>query len=72
MLQGLWFVRTKLVATAEPIRELALYGNLGASIKQGATTLASWLVPDADGALDPADAMPHRGAIAAVAAHCSS
>ena len=67
VLQGLWYVRTKLVAPAEPIRDLALYGNLGASIKQGAATLASWLVPDADGALDPADAMPHRGAIAAVA-----
>jgi hypothetical protein len=66
VLQGLWFVRTKLVASAASIRELALYGNLGPSIKQGATTLASWLVPDADGALDPADAMPHHGVIAAV------
>ena len=66
VLQGLWFVRTKLVATAESIRELALYGNLGPTIRQGATTLASWLVPDADGALDPADAMPHRGLIAVV------
>ncbi|HEX7979422.1 MAG TPA: hypothetical protein VF461_12530 [Gemmatimonadaceae bacterium] len=67
VLQGVWFVRTKLVASASSIRELALYGNLGKSMKEGATTLASWLVPDADGALDPADAMPHRGAIAAVA-----
>ena len=66
VLEGLWFVRTKLVATAEPIRRLAFYGGLEPSIKQGATTLASWLVPDADAALDPADAMPHRGAIAAV------
>jgi hypothetical protein len=67
VLQGLWYVRTKLVAGAESIRELALYGNLGPTIRKGATTLASWLVPDADGALDPADAMPHRGVIAAVA-----
>jgi len=67
VLQGLWFVRTKLVASASSIRELALYGNLGKSIHEGATTLTSWLVPDADGALDPADAMPHRRAIAAVA-----
>jgi hypothetical protein len=66
-LQGFWFVRTKLVASASSIREIALYGDLGRSIREGATTLASWLVPDADGALDPADAMPHRGAIAAVA-----
>jgi hypothetical protein len=66
VLEGLWFVRTKLVATSEPIRRLAFYGDLGTSIKQGVTTLASWLVPDADAALDPADAMPHRGAIAAV------
>jgi hypothetical protein len=65
LLEGLWFVRTKLVATSEPIRKLALYGNLGASLREGAATLASWLVPDADGALDPTDAMPHRGAIAA-------
>jgi hypothetical protein len=68
VLEGLWFVRTKLVATAEPIRKLALYGNLGASLAEGAKTLASWLVPDADGALDPADAMPHRGMIAGVVA----
>jgi len=67
LLQGIWFVRTKLVASASSIREIALYGDLGKSIREGATTLASWLVPDADGALDPADAMPHRGAIAAVA-----
>jgi hypothetical protein len=67
VLEGVWFVRTKLVATAEPVRKLALYGNLGPTIKQGATTLASWIVPDTDGALDPADAMPHRGAIAAAA-----
>jgi hypothetical protein len=67
VLQGVWFVRTKLVASASSIREIALYGNLGASFRQGAATLVAWLVPDADGALDPADAMPHRGAIAAVA-----
>jgi hypothetical protein len=66
VLEGVWFVRTKLVASASSIREIALYGDLGTSIREGATTLASWLVPDADGALDPADAMPHRGAIAAV------
>ena len=51
VLEGLWFVRTKLVATAEPIRRLAYYGDLGPSIKQGATTLMSWLVPDPAGAL---------------------
>jgi hypothetical protein len=67
LLEGVWFVRTKLVATAEPIRRLAFYGDLGPSMKQGTTTLASWLVPDPDAALDPADAMPHRGAIAAMA-----
>ena len=66
VLEGAWFVRTKLVATSEPIRKLALYGDLGPTLRQGGATLASWLVPDADGALDPADAMPHRGAIAAV------
>ncbi len=67
VLEGVWFARMKLVATAEPVRELALYGNLGPTIKQGATTLASWIVPDTDGALDPSDAMPHRGAIATAA-----
>jgi len=67
LLEGVWFVRTKLVATAEPIRRLAFYGDLGPSMKQGTTTLASWLVPDPDAALDPADAMLHRGAIAAIA-----
>jgi hypothetical protein len=67
VLEGLWFVRTKFVATAEPIRKLAFYGEVGRSIRQGATTLASWLVPDADAPFDPADAIPHRGAIAAAA-----
>jgi len=65
VLEGIWFVRTKLVASASSIRQLALYADLGPSIRQGATTLASWLLPDTDGALDPADAMPHRGVIAA-------
>jgi len=49
------------------LRRLAFYGDLGPSMKQGTTTLASWLVPDPDAALDPADAMLHRGAIAAIA-----
>ena len=65
VLQGLWLVRTKLVASASSIREIALR-QPGESIKEGATTLASWLVPTPT-VLHPADAMPHRGAIAAVA-----
>jgi len=68
VLQGVWFVRTKLVASASSIREVALYGNLGPTFRQGARTLATWLVPDTDGRLDPADAMPHRGVIAVAAA----
>jgi hypothetical protein len=66
VLEGVWFVRTKLVATSEPIRKLALYGDLGPTLRQGGATLMSWLVPDADGALDPSDSMPHRGLIAVV------
>ena len=41
VLEGLWYVRTKLVASAESIRELALYGNLGPTIREGGRTLAS-------------------------------
>ncbi|HKP15338.1 MAG TPA: glycosyltransferase family 39 protein, partial [Gemmatimonadaceae bacterium] len=48
VLQGLWFVRTRQVGGAGPIRTLSLYGNLGLSLEQGAKTLAWWLVPNPD------------------------
>ena len=47
VLQGLWFVRTRLLGGAGP-RTLSFYGNLGPALEQGATTLAWWLVPNPD------------------------
>jgi hypothetical protein len=46
--QGLWFVRTKRLASAEPIRKLSLYGDLRSTLQQGATTFTWWLVPNPD------------------------
>lgn len=46
--QGLWFVRTRRITGAEAIRKLSLYGDLGATLQQGATTLTWWLVPNPD------------------------
>lgn len=64
--QGLWFVRTRGVAGSEPIRKLSLYGDLGATLQQGATTLTWWLVPNPD---EWNEKLPHqRGA--ALAAGC--
>lgn len=58
--QGLWFVRTRRIGGAEPIRKLALYGDLGATLQQGAATLTWWLVPNPD---EWNEKLPHqRGA----------
>jgi hypothetical protein len=48
VLQGLWFARTSRLSGREPIRQLSRYGNLGATLEQGATTLVWWLVPNPD------------------------
>jgi hypothetical protein len=64
--QGLWFVRTRRIGGAEPIRKLSLYGDLGSTLHQGATTLTWWLVPNPD---EWNEKLPHqRGA--ALAAGC--
>ncbi|HKH91588.1 MAG TPA: hypothetical protein VKA54_07285 [Gemmatimonadaceae bacterium] len=66
VLQGLWFVRTKQLGGAEPIRKLSLYGGLGPTLEQGAATLTWWLVPNPD---EWNEKLPHqRGA--ALAAGC--
>ena len=58
--QGLWFARTRRVAGAEPVRKLSLYGDVGATLQQGATTLTWWLVPNPD---EWNEKLPHqRGA----------
>ena len=58
--QGLWFLRTKRVGGGESIRKLSLYGDLGAALHQGATTLTWWLVPNPD---EWNEKLPHqRGA----------
>ena len=48
VLQGLWLARTRQLGGAGPVRKLSLYGNLGPTLEQGATTLAWWLVPNPD------------------------
>ena len=65
VLEGLWVVRTRVVAGSGEIREFALYGNLGPMLREGAATLTAWLVPDPNADLNP---IPHRGAIAVAAA----
>ena len=65
VLQGLWFARTQRLRGAEPIRRLALYGNLGPTLEQGASTLTWWLVPNPD---EWNEKLPHqRGAALAAA-----
>ena len=65
VLQGLWFVRTRLVAAKEPIRRIGLYGNFGPSLRDARTTIEAWLMPDPDLATEP---MRFRGALTLVAA----
>jgi hypothetical protein len=64
VLQGLWFVRTKRLGGGEKIRDVALYGGLGATLEQGATTLVWWLVPSPD---DWEEKVPHQRAAALAA-----
>jgi len=65
VLQGLWFVRTRLVATKEPIRRLGIYGNFGPSLREAGATIESWLVPDPDALTEP---MRLRGVLAVAGA----
>ena len=65
LLEGAWVVRTRLVSGGQhAIREFALYGDLGPTLREGGDTLRDWFVPDTD----PDWSLPHRGAIALVAA----
>jgi len=65
LLEGAWVVRTRLASGGEhAIREFALYGGLGPTLREGGDTLRHWLVPETD----PEWSLPHRGAIALVAA----
>lgn len=65
VLQLLWVLRTRRVAGAGSIRELALYGDLGPTLKQGAETLEAWLVPNPEAW---EWVIPHRGALTITAA----
>ena len=64
ILQGAWVLRTRRVAGTREIRKFALYGHLETTLREGADTIAQWLVPDPaiDGAL-----MPHHDLIALAA-----
>ena len=64
VLQGAWVLRTRQVAGTKEIRKFALYGNLGATLREGAATVGQWLVPDP--AID-GEVMPHHDAIALAA-----
>jgi 4-amino-4-deoxy-L-arabinose transferase-like glycosyltransferase len=65
VLEGAWVVRTRLASgDAHAIRQFAIYGDLGPTLREGAGTLRDWLVP----ATDADWTLPHHGAIALVAA----
>jgi hypothetical protein len=64
VLQGAWVMRTRGLGGTQAIRRFALYGELGPTLRQGGTTLASWLVPDPGAASAP---IPHRAALATAA-----
>jgi hypothetical protein len=70
VLQGVWVVRTRLAAGgAGAIREFALYGDLGPTLREGGATLRDWLVPNpaTDADTGAAVAMPYHGWIALAA-----
>jgi 4-amino-4-deoxy-L-arabinose transferase-like glycosyltransferase len=65
LLEVAWVVRTRIASGGEhAIRQFALYGNLGPTLREGGATLRDWLVPETDAAWP----VPHREAIAVVAA----
>lgn len=63
LLLGAWVAHTRAVAGGRAIRELGLYGGIGATLREGLATLVAWLVP-----LSTDQTLPGRGALAAVAA----
>jgi hypothetical protein len=48
--QALWVIRTTHVSGGGSIRQISVYGQLGPTIREGASTVASWLAPMLDGA----------------------
>lgn len=65
VLEGAWVVRTRLAAGgAHAIRQFAIYGDLGPTLREGGDTLRDWLVPETD----PEWTLPHHGVIALVVA----
>jgi 4-amino-4-deoxy-L-arabinose transferase-like glycosyltransferase len=64
VLEAAWVVRTRLAAGgAHAIRQFAIYGGLGPTLRAGGATLRDWLVPD----VDTGWPLPHRGVIALAA-----
>ncbi len=61
LLEVIWIVRTRLAAGPGEIRQFAVYGHVGPTLRQGLATLIAWLAPDIPGAPSP---MSHRGLIA--------
>jgi hypothetical protein len=69
LLGGAWVVRTRATRGAGSIRELAFYGALGPTLREGGATLRDWLIPDPH-AQDPQtllESIPHRGWLAVAA-----
>jgi hypothetical protein len=67
LLQGVWVLRTRRTAGGtSAIRHFALYGDIGPTLRQGATTLRDWLIPDPD-AWGEAEPIPYRGRLALAA-----
>ena len=65
VLECAWVVRTRIASgESHAIRQFALYGDLGPTLREGGATLRDWLLPETDVEW-PA---PHRDALALVAA----
>jgi hypothetical protein len=61
LLESVWVVRTRLAAGgAHAIRQFAIYGDLGPTLREGGATLRDWLVPETDAEWP----LPHRSLIA--------
>ena len=49
LLEGAWVVRTRLASGGQhAIRQFALYGDLGPTLREGGATLRDWFVPETD------------------------
>ena len=63
-LQGMWVLRTRLVAEVADIRKIAIYGKWANSLAQAGLTFMMWLVPDPVAETEP---LAHRALLSIAA-----